>query len=120
MKRTILSLLLLCGFGVIVQAEPLGWVKSDTQPFQCGQTIKIAAQAEANFEFDKWNDGNTENPREVEVSSEAIYTAYFKAATPTANEEIPSAPVARKVLIDNKLYILVDDILYDATGKRVR
>lgn len=36
------------------------------------------------------------------------------------SEEIPSAPVARKILIDNKLYILVDDILYDATGKRVR
>lgn len=120
MKRAILSLLLLCGLGVVIQAEPIGWVNSDTQPFQCGKTIKIAAQAETSYEFDHWNDGNKENPREVEVSSEAIYTAYFKKATLTAVEDVSVAPAAKKVLINDKLYIIIEDKLYDATGKRVR
>ena len=120
MKRAILSILLLCGLGIIIHAEPLGWVQTDTQPFRCGQTITIAAQPEANYEFDQWNDGNKENPREVEVSNETTYTAYFRTTITTANEAISTTPVARKVLIDNKLYIVVKEQLYDATGKRVR
>ena len=44
-----------------------------------GQTATLTATANAGYEFDHWNDGNTDNPRSFTVSGDASYTAYFSA-----------------------------------------
>ena len=121
MKRKLLSVLLLIAFGIIAQAEPMGWVSNDTRPFSYGQTIQIAAQADEGYQFTQWNDGDVNNPRTVEVGEEITYTAQFTKKTPTAVDNVDTqTSTPRKMLIDDKLYILLDDKLYDATGKRVR
>ncbi len=42
-----------------------------------GGEVTIRATANPGYQFDHWNDGNTENPRTVTVTSDVTYTAYF-------------------------------------------
>ncbi len=46
-----------------------------------GQYATIGATANTGYEFDHWNDGNTDNPRTFTVTGDATYTAYFTAQT---------------------------------------
>ena len=121
MKRNILSILLLLGFGLIVKAEPQAWMSSDTRSFDCGQTIKIRAVPDGGYEFTQWEDGDTSNPRIIELTNDTptSYKALFSIAT-AVDEVQGTLPKARKVLIEDKLFIILDDHLYDATGKRVK
>ena len=49
-----------------------------TGSYVAGSTVTIAAIPNEGFEFDKWNDENTENPREVTVNSDMVFVAFFK------------------------------------------
>ncbi len=42
-----------------------------------GTEVQIAAVAFGGYMFEKWQDGNIENPRTITVSGDATYTAYF-------------------------------------------
>ncbi len=42
-----------------------------------GASITLRANANTNYTFDRWQDGNTTNPRTITVTSNATYTAYF-------------------------------------------
>ena len=48
-----------------------------------GQIATLTATANTGYEFDHWNDSNTENPRSFTVTGNATYTAYFQAVTYT-------------------------------------
>ncbi|MBQ7209426.1 MAG: InlB B-repeat-containing protein [Paludibacteraceae bacterium] len=65
-------------------------VSSDTEhgivdgggEFYCGKLIPITATAtDPGYEFERWQDDNTDNPRQVRVLSNETYTAYFKIKT---------------------------------------
>ncbi len=49
-----------------------------------GDEIVIAAQPKDGYHFTKWNDGETANPRTVEMIGDLTYTAYFAAGAPVA------------------------------------
>ena len=49
--------------------------------FDDGSTQTIMATPKAGFAFDKWSDGNMENPRTVKLTSDLTLTASFKTAT---------------------------------------
>ena len=49
--------------------------------FDDGSTQTIQATPQAGFAFDKWSDGNMENPRTVKLTSDLTLTASFKVAT---------------------------------------
>ena len=123
MRRNIFAVvLLLAGLGLIAQAEPQAWLNSAVQPFDCGQKIQIKAVPNTGYQFLRWEDGVTENPRKIEgkEATSGLYRAQFAPATPTGIDDVIVAPAARKVLIDNQLFIIRGEELYDATGKRVR
>lgn len=44
-----------------------------------GSTVTLTASAAANHHFVQWNDGITENPRTITVTSDTSYTAQFEA-----------------------------------------
>ena len=117
MKRILSITCLLLGLWVSALAEPQTW-----ENVLCGETVKIYASAAGGYEFLQWDDGNTDNPREVSVYDTKIYTAQFKKAggTTDVDEVNANAPKARKMIIKDKLYIQLGDKLYDATGKRVK
>ena len=52
-------------------------------PHPEGSQIQLLANAnaEAGYLFEKWDDGNTDNPRTITVNSNMEFTAYFKKKT---------------------------------------
>ena len=42
-----------------------------------GTTVQLTASPAANYRFDSWNDGNTDNPRTITVTGDATYIATF-------------------------------------------
>lgn len=51
-----------------------------------GTNITIAAIPNSGFEFDKWNDDNTQNPRQVTVNGNLVFVAFFKGTGINDNE----------------------------------
>ena len=49
--------------------------------FDEGSTQTIKATPQPGYAFDKWSDGNMENPRTVKLTSDLTLTASFKTAT---------------------------------------
>ena len=45
--------------------------------FHYGDTAKLEVEANDGYQFESWDDGNTENPRMVIVTGDATYTAIF-------------------------------------------
>ena len=43
-----------------------------------GSQVTITATANSGYKFKEWNDGNTDNPRVITVTKDAIYTAHFE------------------------------------------
>ena len=54
-------------------------------PHPEGSQIQLLANAntEAGYLFEKWDDGNTDNPRTITVNSDMEFTAFFKKKTYT-------------------------------------
>ena len=121
MKRLRLTLLLLAFLGVSAHAEPSAWVTSEERSFTCGESIQIEAEANQGFQFDQWDDGITDNPRWIEVHDSKTYVALFvTASTPTAIDNLNVGPKVQKVLINDKVYIIRGEHMYDIVGKKVK
>ena len=59
--------------------------KGTTTPggnFDEGSEVVIYAAAKEGFKFRRWNDGNTNNPRTVEMIGDLSFVAYFAAVSP--------------------------------------
>ena len=52
-----------------------------------GSLVTITATAKSGYKFTEWNDGNTDNPRIVTVTKDAIYTAHFEKNNMNAGHE---------------------------------
>jgi hypothetical protein len=50
-----------------------------TYPY--GTNITLTATANSGYQFNNWNDGNTDNPRTLTVTEDAVYTANFGEKT---------------------------------------
>ncbi|MGM9745648.1 MAG: hypothetical protein ACI30H_01610 [Paludibacteraceae bacterium] len=48
--------------------------------YPAGSEIVITATANEGYSFQKWHDGNTDNPRTIAVTADATYTAIFAAS----------------------------------------
>ncbi len=108
-------------YTITVTAEPAeGGSVSGGGVYDEGSTITLVAVPAAGYEFVKWSDENTDNPRTVVVTADASYTALFKVAGEGIGE-VPSDQVQSiKVLRDGVLYIERNGRTYDAQGKRVK
>lgn len=51
-----------------------------------GSVVTIAAIPNSGYEFDKWNDESTRNPRQVTVNGNMIFVAFFKYTSVDENE----------------------------------
>ena len=64
---------------VVSLDDAMGTVTGSGQ-YPAGSEIVITATANEGYSFQKWHDGNTENPRTVTVTADATYTAIFAAS----------------------------------------
>ena len=71
--------------------ESMGTVEGSGQ-YHEGSYIEIYAYPNDGYSFSRWNDGNTEQYREIYVTGDADYTAYFEVDTrPTHTISVYSA-----------------------------
>ena len=65
-------------YEVTAEANPAeGGEVTGAGTFNYGETIQIAATANLGFTFVSWDDGNTDNPREIVVTQDQTFTALF-------------------------------------------
>lgn len=65
-------------------------------PHPEGSQIQLSANAntEAGYLFEKWDDGNTDNPRAITVNADMEFTAFFKKKTYTVTVQAGSGGTA--------------------------
>ena len=63
---------------VLSANETMGYV-SGSGTFYEGDQITISATPYAGYRFVRWNDGNTDNPRTITVTEDAMYIANFES-----------------------------------------
>ena len=82
--------------------------------------MTLTATADDGYEFTKWSDGNTTNPREVEVTKNATYTAVFEKKVETAAETVEQALDQVVKRIENgRLVIYIDGKKVNAVGQEL-
>ena len=70
-------------FNLTTNVNPSGAGKvSGGGRYDYGSRITLTAIPEDNYLFTLWNDGITENPREVLVTEDVVYTAHFEEKSP--------------------------------------
>lgn len=71
-KLSIILFALGMSLGLLAQTIPSGSTVS------CGKSVRITATANEGYEFEKWSDDVTDNPRVVAVNAAVNLTAIFK------------------------------------------
>ena len=71
--------------------------------------------------FVRWSDGNTDNPRYMELNADITLQAIFEG-TPSGIEDPSSAPKGsvRKVMINGQIYILRGEKVYTLQGQEAK
>ena len=84
-----------------------------------GETAVLEAIPNTGYRFTRWNDGNTDNPRNVVVTKNATYIASFEKIEDALDTVEANDNANAKVLINGVLYILRDGKVYTTTGQEV-
>ena len=79
-------------FGLSVSANDEAYGRVEVENHSC-ESKTLTAIANEGYEFTAWNDGNTENPRTVTVTSDTAFMAIFAEAvsTPTITVTVNDA-----------------------------
>ena len=88
----------------------------------------MTATANEGYEFTGWNDGNTENPRTVMVTSDTVFTAIFTASGSSSLQEVNAKefalyPNPAKSFVTLEFETLQENTLLqilDINGRKVR
>lgn len=78
-------MLLLLGVVITIQAT-----ESIRNGLHCGQMVRITATADEGYHFVCWSDGNTDNPRLVDVTESTSWTAVFEPDC-----DVPDIPIVQ-------------------------
>ncbi len=110
---------------VSVNEEAYGSVEVETQ--SCNVKT-LTAIANEGYEFTAWNDGNTENPRTVTITSDTAFMAIFTASGSSSLQEVNARefalyPNPAKRFVTLEFEALKENVLLqilDLNGRRVR
>lgn len=83
-----------------------------------GESVSVSAVPGQYRKFVCWSDGNTDNPRTIEVTEDATYIASF-VEEQTGIEDIIEDSNLEKVISNGVLYILRNGVMYNAQGTKV-
>ncbi len=68
-------------FSVVPEDKNKGWILISKYPSCSDMNAEIEAVPKANYRFDHWSDGNTDNPRLFYVTGDTTLVAYFTPKT---------------------------------------
>lgn len=97
-----------------------------TKPDCINHQSILSATPETNYQFLKWNDGNTENPRTVTITQDTSFTAEFIAkdnimGTNNLNELlIYPNPAKHQLTLDNANVLIKEIYLYNLLGEEIK
>ena len=112
-------------YNVTVAAEGCG--SSFSCQFYGGTKLVLNAHPDEGSAFVRWQDGNTDNPRNVTVTQDITYTAVFEPIIPSVTIETTNGvtidekdlPYAVKYISNGILYILRNGKIYNAQGQLI-
>ena len=90
-----------------------------TDTYKEGETATIRAIPYDDYVFVSWQDDNTDNPREIKVTKDATYTAYFAKKSQAVDEVSGQPSDIRKLLRNGRLLIIRDGKSFNVQGTRV-
>ena len=71
--------------------EIIAWTVEDSMEVQYpNNALTIRADLNEGYRFVKWGDGNTDNPRSINISGNTTYTAIFEKVISTIAVQIPN------------------------------
>ena len=86
-------------------------------------TVSISAYPNGNYMFEKWNDGNTDNPRNIVVTQDSAFVAHFKPADGIENAEQFEAVLVYPNPASTTICVNVDEVvmmeIFDVNGRKV-
>jgi hypothetical protein len=92
--------------------------------YAANSVASITAIPNNDYRFVQWNDGNTDNPRELTVTGDSIFTAIFKSTVGiTTDKETSTISVYPNPATDNIRIVLPENVthatftLYDMQSK---
>lgn len=77
----------------VVSADEAMGSASGGGTFDYGNTVTISANPTEHYHFVRWNDGNTDNPRDIEITQDRTLTAFF--AIDTHHVDVTSGDITR-------------------------
>ena len=104
----------------VASANPSMGTVSGGGQFAEGATCTITAISNSGYQFDHWQDGNTDNPRNVIVTSDATFVAYFvptQGINETNEDSIKVYSCNGKIIVEG---IYEDVRVFDMVGRNVR
>ena len=111
--RTLVANFTLNSYTVTVNAGE-GGSASGSGTYNCGENATLTATPSSGYYFYQWNDGNTDNPRTINITSNVTYTATFKQAPLTINNTTDwnnfAEAVSRGYNYSSKTVTLTNDI----------
>ncbi|MBP5456195.1 MAG: hypothetical protein J6Y37_06820 [Paludibacteraceae bacterium] len=88
-----------------ITAEPsdslMGYVSGGGK-YRAGDVVKLIATPVPGYEFFKWDDGNTDNPRMVDVKNVGVYTAIFRVKNEGVMAEHLSGVIKGDLVLKDK------------------
>lgn len=83
--------------------------------------LHLTAIPDNGYDFKRWADGNTKNPRMVTIIDDITYTAEFEPIQDSLNDLYnQSASSVRKMIIDGQVLILKDNDVYNVLGEKIK
>lgn len=82
--------------------------------------MTLTAVPDEGYQFTRWSDGNTENPRTILVTENMTLSATFNLSTKASNASTEdSQDGTRKVFCNGQMYIIRGEKTYTATGSQL-
>ena len=107
---------------VIVNDSTMGIVEG-TGEYEEGTVVTLTAVANTGFVFSHWTiDGEaiTDNPMTITVDGDIVIGATFKTSVTTDVDNVENTLQVEKLIINDRVYIRINDQLYTLTGARVQ
>lgn len=117
---------------ILLANNPYWGTMSESGPHECGDTLMIAAFPAANCTFERWNDGDTANPRTITLVCDTMFTAFFEYHPDTSGGDTTAIMTCRDDGVtlapnptDGIVHItaegaLIDAAVYDLRGRKVK
>ena len=86
--------------------------------FDYGTVLTLTPMANVSYSFEKWDDGNTDNPRVITLTENISITAIFKKDAPTQLVEATTETKVQKVMRNGQVFIIRNGNTYDLTGRK--